>query len=248
MRKRRTFALALRATTRGISMTTNSIKNVIHSAMKNLFRKEIALMLLVILAAATTALGQDGLPVQPAITPVPLISQLSPVSVAPGGPDLTLTVGGANFTIDCVVQWNGSALATTFVSVLELTAVVPAALTASGGTGQITVLATDTATVVVPVRRARPASPALVTVVSNVAYFPIIAPITITDARLSTTAGTAPFGMVAADFNGDGILDLAVANNDDNTVSVLLGNGDGTFQTQTTFATVGSPYGIAVVD
>jgi len=229
-------------------MTTNSIKNVIHSAMKNLFRKEIALMLLVILATATTALGQDGLPKQPAVTPIPIISQLSPLSVAPGGPDLTLTVWGSNFTIDCVVQWNGTALVTTFVSVLQLTAVVPAALTASGGTGQITVLATDVAPVVLPVRRARPASPALVTVVSNVAYFPILPPITITDAKLSATAGTAPFGMVAADFNGDGILDLAVANNDDNTVSIVLGNGDGTFQPQTTFATVGSPYGIAVGD
>ena len=32
------------------------------------------------------------------------------------------------------------------------------------------------------------------------------------------------------DFNGDGKLDLAVANYGSNTVSVLLGNGDGTFQ------------------
>src|ERR1700691_4600630 len=139
-------------------MTTNSIKNVIHSAMKNLFRKEMALMLLVILANATTAPGQDGLPVQPAIAPVPLISQLSPVSVAPGGPDLTLTVIGSNFTVDCVVRWNGTALVTSFVSVLELTAVVPAALTASGGTGRITVLATDAVPVVSPVPGARPAN------------------------------------------------------------------------------------------
>ena len=33
------------------------------------------------------------------------------------------------------------------------------------------------------------------------------------------------------DFNGDGKLDLAVANYGSNTVSVLLGNGNGTFQT-----------------
>ena len=34
------------------------------------------------------------------------------------------------------------------------------------------------------------------------------------------------------DFNGDGRPDLAVANSGDNNVSVLLGNGDGTFQPQ----------------
>ena len=42
--------------------------------------------------------------------------------------------------------------------------------------------------------------------------------------------GTQPAGLVAADLNGDGIPDLATANNYDNTVTVMLGNGDGTFQ------------------
>ncbi len=35
---------------------------------------------------------------------------------------------------------------------------------------------------------------------------------------------------------GDGRTDQAVANQDDNDVSVLLGNGDGTFQPQVTSA------------
>src|SRR5262249_50824777 len=42
--------------------------------------------------------------------------------------------------------------------------------------------------------------------------------------------GARPEGAVAADFNRDGRLDLAVANGGDNSVSVLLGNGDGSFQ------------------
>lgn len=45
--------------------------------------------------------------------------------------------------------------------------------------------------------------------------------------------------MVAGDFNNDGKLDLAIANFGDNTITLLLGNGDGTF----TFAS-GSPYDV----
>jgi hypothetical protein len=48
--------------------------------------------------------------------------------------------------------------------------------------------------------------------------------------------GGFPFFVAVADFNGDGSADVAVTNADDSTVSVLLGNGDGTF-TQAT----GSP-------
>jgi hypothetical protein len=40
--------------------------------------------------------------------------------------------------------------------------------------------------------------------------------------------------LIAGDFNGDGKIDLATANADDSTISVLLGNGDGTFQSQIT--------------
>src|SRR5436309_342789 len=37
------------------------------------------------------------------------------------------------------------------------------------------------------------------------------------------------------DLNGDGKVDLVAANRGDNTLSVLLGNGDGTFASQQTF-------------
>ena len=52
-----------------------------------------------------------------------------------------------------------------------------------------------------------------------------------------------------ADFNGDGKPDLAVANhNVSNDVSVLLGNGDGTFQTAQNFAAGLTPSSVAVGD
>ena len=45
-----------------------------------------------------------------------------------------------------------------------------------------------------------------------------------------------PTSVAAADVNGDGRPDLVTANCGSGTVSVLLGNGDGTFGAQTTFA------------
>jgi hypothetical protein len=41
--------------------------------------------------------------------------------------------------------------------------------------------------------------------------------------------GTHPSSVVVADFNGDGFLDIAVANQEDNSISLFKGNGDGTF-------------------
>ena len=46
--------------------------------------------------------------------------------------------------------------------------------------------------------------------------------------------GSIPNAVVAVDLNGDGKLDVAVGNQS-GTLSILLGNGDGTFQTANTF-------------
>lgn len=51
-----------------------------------------------------------------------------------------------------------------------------------------------------------------------------------------------------ADLNADNILDLAVANQDSNDISILLGNGDGTFQPQQQFVNVYRARSIAVGD
>jgi FG-GAP-like repeat len=54
--------------------------------------------------------------------------------------------------------------------------------------------------------------------------------------------------VAVGDFNGDGKLDLAVANNGSNNVSVLLGNGDGTFQPALNFTVGSNPSSVAVAD
>ena len=54
--------------------------------------------------------------------------------------------------------------------------------------------------------------------------------------------------MAVADFNGDGKHDLATANSFSDNVSVLLGNGDGTFQAAANFAAGNGPWSVAVGD
>jgi hypothetical protein len=59
---------------------------------------------------------------------------------------------------------------------------------------------------------------------------------------------TFPQALVTADFNGDSRLDIAVANEASNTVSVLLGNADGSFQAARTSATGVTPVSLAEGD
>src|SRR5215471_2225670 len=64
-------------------------------------------------------------------------------------------------------------------------------------------------------------------------------------------AGTSALFVTAGDFNRDGKLDLLVINNGINLFgdfSVLLGNGDGSFQTAVNYPVEVSPQGLAVAD
>ena len=62
------------------------------------------------------------------------------------------------------------------------------------------------------------------------------------------TTGTLPYAVATGDFNGDRFADLAVENYTGGTVSVFLGNGDGTFKPQVTYAVGGEPEGIVAAD
>jgi hypothetical protein len=60
--------------------------------------------------------------------------------------------------------------------------------------------------------------------------------------------GSRPYSGSVGDLNGDGIPDIVVSNPLTNSVSVLLGNGDGTFQSPAVYETGGTPLGVTIAD
>ncbi len=60
--------------------------------------------------------------------------------------------------------------------------------------------------------------------------------------------GESPRSVAAADFNGDGKDDMVTANSTSDDCSILLGNGDGTFQEAISFGTGRGPTYVAVAD
>src|SRR5712672_3847576 len=167
--------------------------------------------------------------------PVPFVDIVSPASVNPGAIGVTLTVRGVGFGSTSIVEWNGTPLTTTFLSNKLLTASVPDAFVTTVGLGSLTVVTQGLAggksgVTYVPVAAAELAT-----------QFPSTPP-------TSVAVGSNPQGLVTADFDADGKLDLAVANNADNTVSILLGSGAGAFTTKSTPAAGSGANWIAVGD
>jgi hypothetical protein len=63
-----------------------------------------------------------------------------------------------------------------------------------------------------------------------------------------TAVGTQPSPNENADFNGDGKTDIVTCNGAASTFSILIGNGDGTFQPAVSYSVGSGPHGLAVLD
>ena len=86
--------------------------------------------------------GGTSNPVSLIISPAniqPVVGTLSPASATAGGPAFTLTLSGNNFSASSIVSFNGIPMATTFSSVSELQASIPASAIAVAGTPIVTV-------------------------------------------------------------------------------------------------------------
>ena len=71
--------------------------------------------------------------------PVPSLTSISPASAVAGSAAFIMNVTGTNFINGSVVNWNGSALTTTYTSSTQLSASIPAADIASAGSASVTV-------------------------------------------------------------------------------------------------------------
>lgn len=165
--------------------------------------------------------------------PMPLLHPtLVPASQFPAIPDFTLAVAGGNFIPGAVVTWNGAPLSTNFLSSTRLSASVPAASVAVASTARI-----------------RVQNPGPGGGMSNPPWFPVGSPSSTVNLTRTDIAGSGgPQTLAVADFNGDGRPDLAVANSAANSVSILLGDGDGAFAPKLDYATGAQPRAIAAGD
>ena len=207
-------------------MTRQQILGVEIRVLRGFVLSLSVLAVLVLLAAS--ALAQN---------PVPFVDQpLVPDAAAPGGAAFTLTVHGGGFVPASVVNWNGSPRITTFVSRSKLTATILASDITKASTADVTVV-----------------SPSPGGGVSNTQPFSINVPTTSVSflpAVTYTFPGADPVSAAIADVNVATAVDAVVANYSANgTVSVVLGNGDGTFQPGITYDSGGPlPDSIAIAD
>lgn len=202
-------------------MNTSQQKATKFSSAETVSRRFAKALTLTLAVMIVVSLGASA-----ALAQVPfLYGPLSPGQKAPGAATFTLTVYGTGFASDAVVDWNGTALTTTFKTAEELTASVPAADVATAGTALVTVK-NGSGTV------------------SNALYFEIVKNgFTAAYAKTDFATDVTPNDVTTTEFTTSGHLDLAAATGN-NTISVLLGTGTGTFASKVQYAVPGNPYAI----
>ena len=143
---------ALTLTATGTNFTNTSTVNWNGAALATTFVSATSLTATLPAANITTA-GTDSITVATAgvgtssalafvvqPVPVPVLSSISPNTAVAGSAGFTLTATGSSFISSSVINWNGAALTTTYVSATSLTASVPAANITAAGTASITVV------------------------------------------------------------------------------------------------------------
>ena len=143
---------ALTLTAAGTNFTSTSTVNWNGTALTTTFVSATSLTATLPAANITTA-GTDSITVATAgvgtssalafvvqPVPVPVLSSISPNTAVAGSAGFTLTATGSSFISSSVINWNGAALTTTYVSATSLTASVPAANITAAGTASITVV------------------------------------------------------------------------------------------------------------
>jgi hypothetical protein len=115
------------------------IGNFPTAAPKNFTSPDQNDWVLVIDNPAANLPAPGSVPIGGPVNPAPAITSLSPNAVAAGSSDFTLTVNGGAFVSGSVVNWNGAARTTTFVSATQLQAAIAAADVATAGAAAVTV-------------------------------------------------------------------------------------------------------------
>lgn len=149
----------------------------------------------------------------------PTIASIAPStgSNAGGG---TLTITGTGFQTGATVTVGGIACGNPNVTATQITCTIPAKATTCGS-ADVVVTNPDTQTVT--------NSTGFAYRTSMVGFNTAVTP--------APTTGGFPRRIITGDFNGDGKMDVATANQNGNNVTVLLGQGNGMFTAMT-----GSPF------
>jgi 6-phosphogluconolactonase (cycloisomerase 2 family) len=106
---------------------------------KALSRAICALFLLLAVSGLVNCGGNSSKGQMPPPNQAPTIISILPNTAVAGGAAFTLTINGTNFVAASMVNFGGSATATTFVNSTQLTAAIPASSIASTGRPAVTV-------------------------------------------------------------------------------------------------------------